>query len=131
MGDQVDTAKEDQVDTTKDTMDIMSHIMDMITTKDPIIIKDSMAVMIFIAAQIAVTRAMDWKMDRSQQSMVIMMVLDQNILKMVILINHRVTILIDQVATILIEQQVLVQSQIMRQNHNKMERNQANRRNRI
>merc|ERR1712129_199660 len=112
MGDQVDTAKEDQVDTTKDTMDIMSHIMDMITTKDPIIIKDSMAVMIFIAAQIAVTRAMDWKMDRSQQSMVIMMVLDQNILKMVILINHRVSILIDQVATILRDQQVMVQSQI-------------------
>merc|ERR1712129_75883 len=106
MGDQVDTAKEDQVDTTKDTMDIMSHIMDMITTKDPIIIKDSMAVMIFIAAQIAVTLAMDWKKaPKNQLTATMISTLAQNILRMAILINHRVTFLIGQL--------VMVQSQIM------------------
>merc|ERR1712129_603685 len=81
-----------------------------ISTKDTIIIKD----MTKAAIRVKIL-AMDWRKAQKNQLMAIMIKNSApNILKMVILISHRVTILIDQVATILRDQQVMVQSQKMR-----------------
>merc|ERR1712129_402342 len=89
---------------TKDTT-----IMDM--SKAAMIITAVMAIAVAIRVKIL---AMDWRKAQKNQLMAIMIQNSaQNILKMVILIS-RVTILIDQVATILRDQQVMVQSQKMR-----------------
>merc|ERR1712129_582404 len=90
-----------------------------ISTKDTIIIKDMSKAAMIITAVMAIEvairvkiLAMDWRKAQKNQLMAIMIQNSaQNILKMVILISHRVTILIDQVATILRDQQVMVQSQ--------------------
>merc|ERR1712129_304734 len=118
-----------EVDTTTKAMS-----KEEISKRDTIIrdmIKDTEAVTITTMAmeiEVVVTlviRAMDWKRaQRNMRILIMMQNLDQNILKMVILISHRVTILRDQ--------QVMVKNQIkMVRNLNKMERNQANRRSRI
>merc|ERR1712204_11411 len=110
----------------KDTIIKDTIIKDMTTkamsSKEEIskrdMIKDTEAVTITTMAMeievvTLVIRAMDWKRaQRNMRILIMMQNLDQNILEMGILISHRVTILIGQMATILRDQQVMVKNQI-------------------
>merc|ERR1712129_201165 len=102
MGDLAVTADLEEVATQAITMRIKEE--DMTLTK--ISIRD-MANMIITVMAIAVDMVvpMDWKKVQKNQLVTMIWSLAQKTLKMAILISHRVTFLIDQ--------QVMVQSQIM------------------